>query len=67
MSGVSGDKTKARIESNVKTACCAIVPSQQFSIRTYMACRKVNRVAETTIMEESDGTNLKPVPPILLF
>jgi hypothetical protein len=32
-----------------------------------MACRKVSRVTETTDMEESDGTNLKPIPPILFF
>jgi hypothetical protein len=32
-----------------------------------MACRKVNRVTETTNMEESDGTKLKPKPPILFL
>jgi hypothetical protein len=30
-----------------------------------MACRKVNRVTETTNEEESDGRNLKPIRPIL--
>jgi len=32
-----------------------------------MACRKVNRVTETTNKEESDGINQKPIPPILFF
>ena len=67
ISGVSCDKTKASIESNVRTACCATIPSRESSIHTYMACGKVNRVTETTNMEESDGTNLKPKPPILFF
>ena len=65
--GVSCDKTKACIESNIKTACCATIPLQESSIRTYTACRKVNRVTETTNMGEFNGTNLKPVPPILFF
>jgi hypothetical protein len=27
----------------------------------------MNRVVETTSMRESNGTNLKPIPPILFF
>jgi len=57
----------ACIKSNVKTACCATVHLRESSIFTYMVCKKVNRVTETTNMGESNGTNLKPVPPILFF
>jgi len=67
MAEVSCNKTKACIESNVKTACCAIVHSSESSICTYMVCRKVNRVTETTNTGESNGTNLNPIPPILFF
>jgi len=67
MAGVSWDKTKACVESNIKTACCATIHSQESSIHTYMACRKVNRVTESTNTGESNGTNLKPIPPILFL
>jgi len=61
--GVSCGKTKACIES----ACCASIPSQESSICTNMACRKLNRVTETTNMGESNVINLKPVSQILFF
>jgi hypothetical protein len=32
-----------------------------------MACRKVDRVTETKNMGESNGTNLKPIVPLLFF
>jgi hypothetical protein len=32
-----------------------------------MARRKLNTVTETTNMGESNGTNLKPIAPILFF
>jgi len=67
MSGVSYDKREASIQSNIKTVCCVTVPSRESSIYTYMACRKVKRISETTNMEESDGTDLKPILPIHFF
>ena len=74
MGWVSCDKTKACIESNVKTVCCASVLSREPSIRTSepsihtsTACRKLNTVTETTNMGESNGTNLKPIAPIHFF
>ena len=67
ISGVSCDKGKACIELNIKMACCTGVPSRESSIHTNTACRKMNRVTETTNMGQSNGTNLKPVPPILFF
>jgi hypothetical protein len=67
VAGVNWDKTKASIESNFKTACCATIHSRESSIHTYMACRKVNRVTEITNIGESNGKNLKPIPPILFL
>ena len=54
IAGVSCHKTKTWIESNVKTACCATVPSRESSIRTDTASRKVNKVTGTTHMGESN-------------
>ena len=67
MHGSAAISTRACNESNVKTACCATVPTRESSICTYMVCRKLNRVTETTNMGKSNGTNLKPIPPILFF
>jgi hypothetical protein len=58
---------QACIETNVKTVCCAIVLSREPSIRINTACRKLNTVTETTNIRESNGTNLKPIAPILFF
>jgi hypothetical protein len=66
-SGVSSDKTKACLESNVKTVCCASVLSRESSIRTSTSCRKLYSITETTIMDECNGTNVKPVSPIVFF
>jgi hypothetical protein len=67
MSEVSCDKTEKRIESNIKTVCCTTVPSTDLSTCTDMTCRKLNRVTENTTMGESNGTTLKPLPPIFLL
>jgi hypothetical protein len=66
-SGVSSDKTKACLESNIKTVCCASALSRESSICTCTSCRKLNCVTETTIMDECNGTNVKPVSPIVSF
>jgi hypothetical protein len=36
-------------------------------IRTNTACRKLNTVTETTNIGGSNGTNLKPIAPILFY
>ena len=40
--------------------------ARESSIHNYTACRKLI-VTETTNMGESNGTNLKPIPPIIFF
>ena len=68
---VSSDKTKACIELNVKTVCCASARERErereSSIRTSTSCRKLNSVTETTIMDECNGTNVKPASPIVFL
>jgi len=66
MCGSAAISTKACIESNIKTACCATVPAREYSICSY-GFQEANRVTETTNMGECNGTNLKPIPSILFF
>jgi hypothetical protein len=66
MRGSAAISTEACIETNVKTACCATVPTREHSIRSYRASRKPT-VTETTNMDESNGTNLNPISSILFF
>jgi hypothetical protein len=49
-SAVSSAKTKACLESNVETVCCASVLSREPSICTSTSSRKLNSVTEATIM-----------------
>ena len=66
-SGVSSDKTKACLQSNIKTVCCSSAPSRGSSIRTSTSCRKLKSDTQTTIMDECNGTNVKPVSPLDFF
>jgi hypothetical protein len=63
---ISCYKTNASIGSKVKTGGCATVRLLHPTICTYTPGRDLI-VTETTSMRESNGTNLKLTPPILLI
>ena len=65
--GISWHRTGACIESNDVTARVATVPDRLAYATLLLALKVAKRATESINMEGSNGTNLKPIAPILFF